>query len=75
MFDIVNRKLLKGGECVIHYSVLDAIPIMIFVLVTNIMSYWHGKSPHGWRIPGLAFTIVLGMIAQILVGFFPTFLK
>lgn len=57
----------------LHYSWLDAIPIAIFVLVTCIMSYWHGKSEHGWRIAGLVYTIILGIIAQILVGFFPMF--
>lgn len=57
----------------LHYSWLDAIPIAIFVLVTCIMSYWHGRSVHGWRIAGLVYTIILGIIAQILVGFFPMF--
>lgn len=57
----------------LHYSWLDAIPIAAFVLVTCTTSYWHGRSVHGWRIAGLVYTIILGVIAQILVGFFPMF--
>lgn len=57
----------------LHYSWLDAIPITAFVLLTCVMSYWHGRSEHGWRIVGLVYTIILGIIGQILVGFFPMF--
>lgn len=57
----------------LHYSRLDAIPITVFVLLTCIMSYWHGRSEYGWRIAGLVYTIILGIIGQILVGFFPMF--
>lgn len=57
----------------LHYSWLDAIPITVFVLLTCITSYWHGRSERGWRIVGLVYTIILGIIGQILVGFFPMF--
>ena len=67
--------MIVGGILLgmLHYSSLDAIPIMVFVLMTCIMSYWHGRSEYGWRIAGLVYTIILGIIGQILVGFFPMF--
>lgn len=57
----------------LHYSWLDAIPIATFAIITCVMSYWHGSSPRGWKIFGLIYTIILGIISQILVGFFPMF--
>ena len=65
-----NRKEVEKMK-MLHYSILDAIPITIFVVVTCSVSYWHGKSEHGLGIPGLIYTIVLGTLGQILVGFFP----
>lgn len=55
-------------------NLLNAIPISLFVIVTCIMSYWHGKSKDGFGIAGVVFTIILGILGQTLVGFFPIFL-
>lgn len=57
----------------LHYSWLDAIPISVFVIVTCLVSYWHGKSKQGFGIVGVLYTIILGIFGQILVGFFPMF--
>lgn len=70
---IVCEKVVREIK-MLHYSVLDAIPITIFVVVTCLMSYWHGKSEHGLGMPGVIFTIVLGTLGQILAGFFPMIL-
>lgn len=61
-------------ESLLQVNCLNVIPIAIFVIATCAMSYWHGSSEYGWRIGGLIFTIVLGILGQILVGFFPMFL-
>ena len=58
----------------LQYNWLNVIPVIIFVIVTCSMSYWHGRSEYGFRLGGLIFTIILGMLGQILVGFFPIFL-
>lgn len=58
----------------IQTNLLNAIPIIVFVVITNAMSYWHGRSENGWGIGGLIFTIILGILGQILVGLFPIFL-
>lgn len=57
-----------------NYNLLNAIPIAIFVAVSCLMSYWHGKSKYGYGIAGLMFTILLGFIGQLLVVFYPIFL-
>mgnify|MGYP006972331610 FL=1 len=58
---------------VLNRSLLDAIPISIFVIITCATSYWHARSEQGWGLYGLFYTIFLGIVSQIFVGFFPMF--
>lgn len=55
------------------FKIWKVILIFAFTISTCCMSYWHSSSKDGFKIAGLIFTIVLGIIGQILVGFLPEF--
>lgn len=72
-YTVFTKSNKEGKKMSIQVHPLNAIPIIVFVVVTNVMSYWHGRSENGWGIGGLIFTIILGTVGQILVGLSPMF--
>lgn len=54
-------------------NILNAIPISVMLTVCSCVSYWHGNSKYGGRKIGLAYTIILGIVAMILAVAKPIF--
>jgi tetrahydromethanopterin S-methyltransferase subunit G len=47
-------------------NILNVIPMSVMLVVCSCVSYWHGNSKCGGRKIGLAYTIILGIVAMIL---------
>lgn len=55
-------------------NILNIVPIWIMNTIFCVISYWHGRSEHGWRIAGLLMNIMLGFAFSFLAVTKPIFL-
>lgn len=52
---------------------LNIIHAYIIIVLLSVMSYWHGHSKDGWKLKGLIYNLILGLIFAVLVITKPVF--